>query len=357
MRSGTCNTYLFTLSRSQKQSKATMLIQLAPRTLEDFRPVVPVHSNGYEDRMFAASNLPETDPNESDEQAAARIALKYEAMERYAVRTVQGKSKSLIVSGPPGMSKSWTVEHALKNSPRRKHDGITPIVSEIIQTNEDGEEMYNDDETPVYKEGDATEYYDRMAGACSAPWLYHACWNMRNGGLVILDDADSVFEDRDAVNLLKIATDSSDKRVLSWRKKSSWLGEYQIPHNFEFKGQMIFLTNIDFEQEILKKSKTQEHFKALIDRSNYLCLTLRTARDFMIRIRAVCAGDDGMLRRIHGFNQEQENTCLGFIEAHKMFFYNLSIRLVGQVADEMVSNPSNWQRDIRATKMRTVGAK
>lgn len=328
-------------------------LSLVSRSVEDFRPAFPVFMTG-QDINFAVSDLPETDPNESDEQAAARIALKYDAMERYAVRTVGGKTPSLIISGPPGMSKSWTVEHALKVSPRRKHDGVTPIISEIIQTDSEGNELFHEDETPIYKEGDASEYYDRIAGTCSAPGLYHSCWNMRNGGLVILDDCDSVFEDRDAVNLLKIVTDSSDKRILSWRKKSSWLAEHQIPNNFEFKGHMIFLTNIDFEQEIQRKSKVQEHFKALIDRSNYLCLTLRSARDFMIRIRAVCAGPNGMLRCIHGFDEEQENTCLGFIEAYKMFFYNLSIRLVGQVADEMRSNPDNWQRDIKATKMRTI---
>jgi len=140
-----------------------MLIQLAPRSIEDFRPALPVFSNGHNDINFALTDLPETDPNESDESAAARIALKYDAMERYADRIVRGKTPSLIISGPPGMGKSWTLEHALKNSSRRKHDGITPIVSEIIQTDAAGNELFNDDETPIYKEGDASEYYDRIA--------------------------------------------------------------------------------------------------------------------------------------------------------------------------------------------------
>jgi len=242
----------------------------------------------------------------------------------------------------------------LKNSKRRKHDGVTPIVSEIIQTDAEGNELFNEDETPIYKEGDASDYYDRIAGTCSAPGLYHSCWNMRNGGLVVLDDCDSVFENLDTINLLKIATDSSEKRILSWRKKSSWLAEHQIPNSFEFKGHIVFLTNIDFEQEIQRKNKAQEHFKALVDRSCYLCLTLRTARDFMIRIRTIACGPSGMLQRIHGFSLDQENVLMDFIEAYKMHFYNLSLRLVDQAATEMAGNPENWQRDIRATKMRTI---
>jgi len=83
-----------------------MLIELAQRSLEDFRPAVPVFSNGHHDINFAVSDLPETDPDETDEQAAARIALKYDAMERYATRIVDGKTPSLIISGPPGMGKS-----------------------------------------------------------------------------------------------------------------------------------------------------------------------------------------------------------------------------------------------------------
>lgn len=331
-------------------------LSLVPRSAEDFRPAF-VHGNGAGHTsgiMFAGTDLPETDPTESDEHAAERIALKYDAMERYTRRIVNGKLPSLIISGPPGMSKSWTMEHVLKESPRRKHDGVTPIVSEIIQTDDDGNEIFNEDETPVYKEGDASQYYDRISGTCSAPGLYHSLWNMRNGGLVILDDCDSVFENLDIINLLKIATDSSEKRVLSWRKKSSWLAEHQIPSSFEFKGHLVFLTNIDFEQEIQRKNKAQEHFKALVDRSCYLCLTLRTQRDFMIRIRTIAAGPEGMLQRIHGFTQDQENTLLGFIETNKMYFYNLSLRLVDQAANEMAGNPEHWQRDIKATKMRTI---
>lgn len=331
-------------------------LSLSPRTAEDFNPLVPVFSNGHHGMNFAVTDLPETDDSETHEEAAARIALKYDAMERYADRIVAGKTPSLIISGPPGMGKSWTLEHSLKHSNRRKHDGVTPIVSEIIQTDAAGNEMFHEDETPIYKEGDASEYYDRIAGTCSAPGLYHSCWNMRNGGLVVLDDCDSVFEQIDTINLLKIATDSSDKRVLSWRKKSSWLADYQIPNSFEFKGHIVFLTNIDFEKEIERKNKAQEHFKALVDRSCYLCLTLRTQRDFMIRIRSIAEGPQGMLQRIHGFSPAEEATCLNFIEENKRYFYNLSLRLVGQVADEMKGNPGNWQRDIKATKMRSIGA-
>lgn len=334
-------------------------LSVIERAAEYFKPAPPTRLNGNgSDINFFSTDLPETDPNESDEQAAARIALKYEAMERYSERIVAGGTPSLIISGPPGMGKSWTFENALKHSKRRKHDGVTPIVSEITKKDPDtGEDLLDENEVPIYEEGDASDYYDKISGTCSGPGLYHSCWNMRNGGLVVLDDCDNVFETIDAVNLLKIATDSSEKRILSWRKKSSWLAEHQIPSSFEFKGHIAFLTNIDFEQEIQRKSKAQEHYKALIDRSCYLCLTLRTARDFMIRIRAIAEGPGGMLQRVHGFTPAQERECLSFIERNKMYFYNLSLRLVGQVADEMASNPNNWQRDIRATKMRTAPPK
>ena len=64
--------------------------------------------------------------------------------------------------------------------------------------------------------------------------------------MIIFDDCDSVFRDQDAVNILKGALDSYDRRIISWMaakplKDSD--GE-ALPRSFEFRGQIIFISNV-----------------------------------------------------------------------------------------------------------------
>ena len=143
-------------------------------------------------------------------------------------------------------------------------------------------------------------------------------------------------------------------RTIGWRKEARWLEENGIPDRFDFAGSVVFLTNIDFETLIASGRRDAEHFKALIDRSMYLCLTLRTRRDFMIRIRQVSEGERGMLATEYGLDAVACEEVLEFIAEHQSRFYNLSLRLVGQVAMCRAADPTSWRGDVEATKMRTL---
>ena len=284
--------------------------------------------------QFGVAALPETDLSETLEDAKSRIAVRYDAMERMTKRLVDGKIPSLIISGPPGLGKSFTVRTALAEK--------FPDGPEGLHIDEDtGEET-------------TTLHHDTVSGSISSVGLYQALWHTRNGGVLVLDDVDDVFRDETALNLLKGALDSSPTRIISWRKEARWLEENSIPDRFDFKGHVIFLTNIDFETIIQSGKRDAEHFKALIDRSMYLCLTLRTRRDFIIRIRQIAGGPDGMLVKNFGMTEEQSEEVLDFVTEHQTRFYNLSLRLINQVALCMVADPEQWKKDVEATKMRTM---
>jgi hypothetical protein len=260
----------------------------------------------------------EGDDKETLEEAERRIAVRYSALERMADRLVLGEIPSLIVSGPPGLGKSYTMRRAID------------------------------------QHGSDDRVMDWVGGSISNVGLYKALWNCSKGGTLVLDDCDDVFRDEVSLNLLKVALDSSKERVVSWRKESTWLITDEIPDRFDFQGHVCFITNIDFEAAIETGRKSAEHFKALIDRSMYLCLTLRTHRDFMIRIRTVAAGDDGMLVRHFGLTADQAAEAIAFIDDNKARFYNLSLRLCAQIAICMLADPEGWREDIEATKMRTL---
>lgn len=300
---------------------------------------------------------------ETEDQARERIFVRYKAMERMAPRVIHGKIPSLIISGPPGVSKSWTVTESLEASGRMRHDGQMNVggggpmrvrkIGDVLKY--PGPNGYDEDDGDDFETVAHPGYYDQIQGTCSAPALYTALWNMRNGGVLFLDDCDAVFRDEDALNILKVATDSTRERLVSWRKNSSWLDDAGIDKTFDFRGQIIFLTNIDFEQVIERGHSSSEHFRALIDRAAYLCLTLRTARDFMIVLDWKAGGRDGFLRKApYNFNDVEIKTLLDFVRENQRRFYNLSLRLVGQIALMMRADPESWRVDVEATKMRTI---
>jgi hypothetical protein len=300
---------------------------------------------GDPDAFKRPDALPDHDPNETIEEAARRIAVRYDALERMSRRIAQGKVPSLIVSGPPGLGKSYTIKAALEE---QFPDG--PEVA--LEYREDVETDGEGDDPPPDSTGELK--YDIVSGSISAVGLYQALWYTRNGGILVLDDADDIFRDETALNILKAALDSSPVRTISWRKEAKWLEDYGIADRFAYKGHVIFLTNIDFETIIQSGKRDSEHFKALIDRSLYLCLTLRSRRDFMIRIRQVSEGPEGMLATQFGCNEQEIAEVLDFVAEHQTRFYNLSLRLVGQVAVCRTADPERWQQDVEATKMRTM---
>ena len=262
-------------------------------------------------------DLPE-DSEEDEEEVGARLTKRFSALDRMAAGVIRGVVPALIVSGPAGLGKSYGIEQALAKAER-------------------------EDMTGDFK-------YDVINGSISAVGLYIALYRMREGGVVVLDDADDVFRDETALNLLKSALDSSEHRVISWRKQAHWLEAEGVEDRFEFKGRVIFLTNIDFERKVESNSPGAVHFKALMDRSLYLHLTMRTLRDYMVRIKQVVIGAS-MLKK-YGLDEEQIDELLEYVEENRKRFYHLSLRLVHQIALCRLADPENWRDDIEMTKMR-----
>ena len=250
---------------------------------------------------------------ETDAERTDRIQRQYSTLDRMADRIIDGRLPALVVSGPPGLGKTYTVEQALDR---------------------------------------ANKDTDVIRGTVSAAGLYIALYSMAEGGVVVLDDCDAVFRDEEALNILKIVLDSSEKRVVSWRKRASWLEELDIPERYEYTGSVVFCTNIDFETEIQRGSKLAVHYRALIDRSLYLCLTLRTVEDYLERIQQVCI-EEGVFARL-GLNPDEADNTMQFIRENSTKFYTLSIRSAMQVAHCRIMDVVNWQDDVRATKMRTL---
>lgn len=133
-------------------------------------------------------------------------------------------SASLLVTGEGGLGKTFTVNKALKDAGLKNTADLVGFGSDDTLLEEQSKKIYT-----VVK------------GYSTAKGLYRTLYENRNR-LVIFDDCDSVLRDPVALNLLKGALDSYDKRVISWNAES--FGDDDLPRSFEFKGGVIFISNL-----------------------------------------------------------------------------------------------------------------
>ena len=199
-----------------------------------------------------------TDKNkETDGQAIERIANRFAILDEMAEAVATSKVRAMIVSGPPGIGKSYGVEKALE-----KQNMFTDIAGEKRK-------------------------FEMVKGAMSAIGLYKKLYEFKDKGCVCcFDDCDAILYDDLALNLLKAALDTTPRRSLHWNTESRTLQNEGLPNSFEFNGGVIFITNIKFDD--VKSKKLQDHLAALQSRCHYLDLTIDSMKDRMLRIRQIC---------------------------------------------------------------------
>lgn len=156
---------------------------------------------------------------------------RFEDMESYIESTILGLRPGCIVSGAPGVGKTFRIMKALKQEGK-------------IQGRDFG----------------------LIKGKCTTQNLYMMMHDYKNPGQVlVLDDADEIINDPVAINLIKAFTDSSDERIVSYGTSRppkmdpemaaacddavlTSGGEWVYPKEFEAKSSMIIITNMNAGQ-------------------------------------------------------------------------------------------------------------
>jgi len=232
----------------------------------------------------------------------------------------KGDIRAMIMTGPPGVGKSYGVETVLA-----KHDMFADIANDS-----------------------KLKKYEVVKGAMSAIGLYKKLYEFSDKkSILVFDDCDSVLLDDLSLNILKAALDSGKKRMICWNTDSRLLRSEGVPNAFEFKGGAIFITNIKFEN--VKSKKLQDHLAALESRCHYLDLTIDTEREKILRIEQIV--EDGMLKD-YEFEQYTVDEIITFIKDNKKKLRELSLRMVLKLADLKKSMPANWRAVAEVTCMR-----
>jgi Na+/phosphate symporter len=91
---------------------------------------------------------------------------------------------------------------------------------------------------------------------------------------------------------------------------------------------------------IERGSKMTPHFQALISRSMYLDLRMKTRKDYIVRIKQVI--EQGMLRS-YKLTSKDESEIMTFIEKNQEKMRELSLRIVVKLANIKKAHPTQWE--------------
>ena len=256
---------------------------------------------------------------ETDEQGMDRIKERFEILDEMTNATLDGIVRGMVVTGPPGVGKTYGVEQVLEKDSLFDMMANRPMRHTFVK------------------------------GAMSALGLYTTLYNFRDSkNIVVLDDCDTILFNEDALNILKAALDSCTKRKICWNTDSSLLRREGVPSQYEFNGSVIFITNLKFDN--MRQTKIKDHLEAILSRCHYLDLTLDTTRDKLLRIKQIAR--EGGLFDTKGLTKIQEQEIIEFMYENKNKLREISLRMAQKIADLRNMDKNRWKVLTESTCMK-----
>ena len=252
---------------------------------------------------------------ETDEAVIERIRQRFQILDEMTTAATTGDIRAMIVSGPPGVGKSFGVEKIVEKACLFDQISGKRLRAEVVK------------------------------GSTSALGLYCALYKHSDANcMLVFDDCDSILLDDTSLNLLKGALDSGKKRKISWLSDSHMLRREGVPDS------VIFITNLKFDK--MKSQKLRDHLDALQSRCHYLDLTLDTMRDKVLRIKQIA--QDGVLFESYDFQPCEQDEIIAYMEENKNKFREMSLRMAIKIADLKKSFPLKWKAMAEVTCMKTA---
>jgi hypothetical protein len=214
------------------------------------------------------------------------INQRFQFLNQLTGLVVDGIMPSLIVTGEGGLGKTHTVMQVIDEK------GLYPF------------------EYTVFK------------GYSTARGLYNSLYD-NNGKVIIFDDCDSILEDRVALNILKSALDSYERRTISWQSRMSRNDEYT--HQFDFTGRIIFISN---------KSMSSID-DAILSRSLTVDLGM-TKEEKIERMRFILPGV------LPDYDLEIKQMAIDFLDSRKEVV-NLNLRSLIITSKLIAAYPKDWK--------------
>ena len=327
-RGNSVNSMSFALVEQYRSTpKGGYVTVLNAGTFPGFPDEIRVKVNGPADYEFvngdaiAVAPVAEVECAQTDEERMAEIAERFEILTDMTKAAIGGDIRAMIVSGPPGVGKSFSVEREVEKACLFDQVAGKKLRAEVVK------------------------------GSATPIGLYQTLYKYSDANCVLVfDDCDSILLDDVSLNLLKGALDSGKKRKISWLSESSALRREGIPDSFEFRGSVIFITNLKFDA--MKSQKLRDHLDALQSRCHYLDLTLDTMRDKILRIKQIAKA--GELFEDYDFEQCAQDEIVEFMDENKTRLREMSLRMATKIADLRKSFPLRWKALAQTTCMKAA---
>ena len=213
----------------------------------------------------------------------------------------KGQTASCVVTGEGGLGKSFTVMKALRDAGLRD-------VSEL----------------PIGEVIPPRGCFRVVKGFSTAKGLYRILFENQNS-IIVFDDCDSILKDPDALNLLKGALDSYDKRYITWNTS---INDDGLPRSFEFKGGVVFVSNM----------AADKISQAIRSRAMNVDLSMTTDQKIE-RMETIMRSDEFMYDVPMPFKMES----LDLIRKNKDTASEISLRTLINVTKIRNSGNSNWE--------------
>ncbi|MDA9843186.1 hypothetical protein N9C44_01795 [bacterium] len=214
-----------------------------------------------------------------------------------------GIFKGIIVTGPPGTGKSFTIGNALA--------AVGKLLGKTI--------------------------FQKITGDISAVGLY-ACLHKNNQKNRILwfDDCAGLLDNETCLEILKAVTNrTNEPRTVMWTKqRSKYFETNNIPNEFNYHGHIIISTN----KSVMPADQTpkmRDHFGAIISRMPPTDLTLSREEGFIYTKYLIENGgmlDEKCVSLIGGYSAEVKTDTLEFLYENQDNIHEISPRQADAIA-------------------------
>lgn len=265
------------------------------KSYDQTRVVKMMAKAGYRNVPIKGDDV--TEVVEEDSQSQWPINQRFEFVTQLVDMVARNRAVSLIVTGPGGLGKTHTVRAALESAGLKDASGFDAEVAE--------------------------NSFKVIKGYSTAKGLYRELfWN--KDSVIVFDDTDSILKDPVALNLLKGALDSYDKRIISWNAD---MKDDDLPRSFQFNGRIVFISNL----------KRDQLDNALKTRAYVVDLAMNTQQK--IERMSVLAADESFMPR---YPVKYKQDALALIEEMGSRAKEVSLRTL-QAVTRIRAAGGNWR--------------
>jgi len=274
----------------------------------------------------------------------------FEALEDVA----KGYSQGVICIGPPGVGKTYESEKVLAGAGITHTDFLNSEWEKVPDSNPVEWECteLSTGPGPLVRASDYSE------------WALHAdLFANRNGGVVMIDDNDSIMKNTIALSVMMKATEHKAVRPVDFTRAqfNSELSKYGVPTKFDFSGGIVILSNFDMKgmvQQSLGSTKAKPfvtRWGALLDRMEYVDMEMNHPRavrvyiEYKIRHNAIYTNKKSYIAQKFGrpLTEAEQEAMLTWVRKNQYNFQlPLSLRTTNEIAALIVRTDgveTEWQ--------------